>query len=108
MATEQQKSDFLDALTDAQIASGATQSAFAAYLGALVAAAHTADLNPSDVGAIVSIGGITTKISAINAQIERQQDEFDEHRSEHQTAISALTAQKEALQTQLKVVVGGS
>lgn len=62
----------------------------------------------TDLAAIVSIGGITTKISAINAQIERQQDAFDEHRSDHQDAVAALNAQKEALQAQLKEVVGGN
>lgn len=97
MATQEQQTALLESLTDAQIASGATAAEYAAYLGALVGAAHTAQLTPQDVGAIVSVGGITTKISAINAQIESAQD-----------AVAALNTQKAALQAQLKTVVGGN
>ncbi len=108
MATEQQKSDLLDALIDVQIASGATAAEFVAYLGALVGAAVTAYLEPSDVGAIVSIGGITTKISAANAQIETLQDELDAGVATKQAAITAINEAKAALQAQLKEAVGGS
>lgn len=108
MATQEQQTALLESLTDAQIASGATAAEYAAYLGALVGAAHTAQLTPQDVGAIVSVGGITTKISAINAQIESAQDAFDEQHSDHQDAVAALNTQKAALQAQLKTVVGGN
>jgi len=108
MATQEQQTAFLEALTDAQIASGATAAEFAAYLGALVGAAHTAQLTPQDVGAIVSVGGITTKISAANAQIETLQDELDAAVAAKQAAITAVNNIKAALQEQLKQAVGGS
>ena len=108
MATQQQQTDTIDALTDAQIASGATAAEFAAYLGALVGAAHMAQLTPQDVGAIVSVGGITTKISAANAQIETLQDELDAAVAVKQAAITAVNNAKATLQEQLKAVVGGS
>lgn len=76
------------------------------YIGAMVAAAIAGGLEPSDLAAIVTIGGITTKISAVNAQIESAVDAFDEQRSEHQNAVAALNAAKAALQTQLKEAVG--
>ncbi len=106
MATTQQQTDLIDALADAQIASGASVTEFAAYLGALVGAAVQAELDASDVGAIVSVGGITTKISAVNAQIESAQDAFDVHRTEHTNTVAALNTAKAALQAQLKEVVG--
>lgn len=85
-----------------------TQEQITEYISAMVAAALASGLEPSDLAAIVSIGGITTKISAINAQIESAQDAFDEQRSDHQDAVAALNVQKAALQAQLKEVVGGS
>lgn len=77
------------------------------YISAMVAAAIAAGLQPSDLAAIVTIGGITTAISKINAQIEVAQDAFDDQRSEHQDAVAALTAQRATLQAQLRTVVGG-
>lgn len=108
MATQQQQTDLLDALTDAQLASGAGATEFATYLGALVAAAITAELSAQDVGAIVSVGGITTKISAINAQIEKKQDEKDAAVTAKDNEISTLVTQRAALQTGLKAVVGAN
>ena len=67
MATQQQQTDLIDALADAQLTSDASATEFASYLGALVGAAVQAELEASDVGAIVSVGGITTKISAVHA-----------------------------------------
>lgn len=85
-----------------------TQEQVNEYISAMVAAAIAGGLQPSDLAAIVTIGGITTKISAINAQIESAQDAFDTQRSDHQDAVAALNVQKEALQSQLKEVVGGN
>lgn len=107
MATTQQQTDLIDALADAQIASGATAAEFAAYLGALVAAADTAGLTAQEVGAIVSVGGITTKISAINAQIETKQDELDAGVTAKQAEIATLNNTKAAYQAALKAAVGG-
>lgn len=107
MATQEQQTALLESLTDAQIASGATAAEFAAYLGALVGEAHTAQLTPQDVGAIVSVGGITTKISAISAQIESKRDERIDAIAEKDSEIVALEAQRTTLQNQLKQVVGG-
>lgn len=107
MATQEQQTALLEALTDAQIASGATAAEFAAYLGALVGAAHTAQLTPQDVGAIVSVGGIATKISAVNAQIESKRDERTDAIAEKDAEIATLETQRTALQNQLKQVVGG-
>lgn len=84
-----------------------TQEQINEYITAMVAAAISAGLQPSDLAAIVTIGGITTQISKINAQIELQQDAFDEQRSEHQDAVATLNTQKATLQAQLKAVVGG-
>lgn len=107
MPTQEQQNALLAALTAAQLACGATAEQFATYLGALVAAAVEANLSAQDVGAIVTVGGLTTKISAINAQIEVAQDEFDAHRGEHQDEVAALNAQKATLQAALKAVGGG-
>lgn len=78
----------------------ATQEQINEYIGAMVAAAIASGLEPSDLAAIVTIGGITTKISAANAQIETPQDELD-------AAVAAINEEKAALQTQLKTAVGG-
>lgn len=107
MATTQQQTDLLDALTDAQLASGATAAEFAAYLGALVGAAVDANLEASDVAAIISVGGITTQISAINAQIEKKQDERASANGIFDADVTALVTQRTALQAALKTVVGG-
>ncbi len=78
------------------------------YISAMVAAAIANGLEPSDLAAIVTIGGITTKISAANAQIETLQDELDAAVAAKQAAITAINEAKSALQAQLKEAVGGS
>lgn len=85
----------------------ATQEQINEYIGAMVAVAIASGLEPSDLAAIVTIGGITTKISAANAQIETLQDELDAAVAAKQTAIAAINEEKAALQTQLKTAVGG-
>lgn len=107
MATQQQRDELMDALTDAQLASGATAAEFAAYLGALVAAAVEAGLTPQDVAAIVKIGGLTTKMSALDAQIAKRRDEMDEVVAAKQAAITVLNEERMALQALLKNSVGG-
>jgi hypothetical protein len=86
----------------------ATQEQIAEYIGAMVGAAIANGLRPADLAAIVTIGGITTKISAANAQIETLQDELDAAVAAKQAAITAVNNAKAALQEQLKLVVGGS
>lgn len=85
-----------------------TQEQVNEYIGAMVAAAIAGGLEPSDLAAIVTIGGITTKISAANAQIETLQDELDAAVAEKQAAITAINEQKAELQSQLKAAVGGN
>jgi hypothetical protein len=78
------------------------------YISAMVAAALASGLEPSDLAAIVTIGGITTKISAVNAEIETLQDELDAGVVEKREAIAAKNTIKAALQAQLKEVVGAN
>jgi preprotein translocase subunit YajC len=78
------------------------------YISAMVAAAIASGLEPSDLAAIVTIGGITTKISAANAQIETLQDELDAAVAVKQAAIATVNNAKATLQEQLKQAVGGS
>lgn len=85
-----------------------TQEQINEYIGAMVAAAIAAGMQPADLAAIVTIGSITTKISAINAQIETLQDELDDGVTAKQTAIAAANNAKAVLQAQLKAAVGGS
>lgn len=85
-----------------------TQEQINEYISAMVAAAIAGGLEPSDLAAIVTIGGITTKISAANAQIETPQDELDAAVAAKQAAITTVNNAKAALQEQLKQAVGGS
>lgn len=85
-----------------------TQEQINEYISAMVAAAIAGGLEPSDLAAIVTIGGITTKISAANAQIETLQDELDAAVTAKRDAISAVNEQKAALQAALKAAVGGN
>lgn len=85
-----------------------TQEQIDTYISAMVAAAIASGLEPSDLAAIVTIGGITTKISAANVQIETLQDELDAAVASKQAAIATVNNAKAALQEQLKQAVGGS
>lgn len=84
----------------------ATQQQIDTYIGAIVDAALTNNLQPTDLAVIVTIGALTTQISKLEAQAQNLLAEQDVAVAEKQAAIQALNEAKAAIQAHLRQLSG--